>query len=201
MNKCKNCSQELPINSQTCSHCNALVHTSPVEYFYTPTARLLFLYCFTLGVYTIYWFYKNWIAVKKASHSKKIYPFWRSLFSVLFCWSLFDRIQHDAETYGYRQQGSVTATLLFVSNSVLLLIIRISPYSPALIALIPIVVTLQLSALLVMQRTIKFYNEHAIPDYSTKRGLTRGELVFITVVCSWLAMSIGLGLFFVRLVS
>ena len=203
MIKCNNCAQEISVNTQTCGHCNALVHTSPIEYFYTPTIRLLLFYCLTLGVYTVYWFYKNWVAVNKASSNNKIYPFLRSLFAVFFCWRLFDRIHHDATTYGYKHQKlAYTAASLFIIGTVLLFMLRISShYGLEQIVFIFIDFILQLSALLITQRAIKFHNKHAIPSYSTKRQLTRVELVLTTVVCSWLALAIGLGLFLVSSIS
>jgi len=197
MIKCKNCHQDLPVNTRICGHCGTLVHKPPTEYFYTPTIYFLFLYCTTLGLYHAYWFYKNWVAIKKASHEKRIYPFLRALFAIISCWGLLKRIYHDAATYGYKHQKSAyTAAFLFIGSYVLLWIFDKSNLNPVLVLVIcvPIVLALQASALLIAQRAIKFHNKHTIPGYSTKRQLTNVELVWITTVCSSLITGIRLGL-------
>ncbi len=154
--------------------------------FYTPPIRLLFLSCITMGLYQIYWFYKNWAAVKKATGIKGMYPFWRAFFTVLFCWSLFKRIRYDVRAYGYKHQRlAYIVAFIFISScvgsSILGILANISSLPPLqlLIFLLWLLIFLPLEtmALLIMQRAIKFHNEHAIPDYPKKRGLTKGEVV------------------------
>ena len=168
MIRCKNCLKELSANTEACGNCGALVHPSPVVYFGVPMAYLTALCLLTLGIYQIYWFYKNWAAVKKAKGIRGIYPFWRALFSALFCWSLFKRIRNEAGTYGYKHQKSVRiAAFLFISSHVGLLILdelmRITPL-PSPTFLLLVFLSLQIIALLIAQRAIEFHNKHAIAD-------------------------------------
>ena len=46
----------------------------------------------TLGLYHIYWFYKNWQDVKWRTR-EDITPAARSIFSIFFCYGLFKRIR------------------------------------------------------------------------------------------------------------
>jgi hypothetical protein len=199
MIRCKNCLQEIKANTEACGNCGALVHPPPVAYFYTPPIRLLVLSCITMGLYQIYWFYKNWAAVKKATGIKGMYPFWRAFFTVLFCWSLFKRIRHDAGAYGYKHQRlAYIAAFIFISSrvglSILGILANISSLPPLqlLIFLLWLLIFLPLEtmALLIMQRAIKFHNEHAIPDYPKKRRLTKGEVVWIILGCLWWGVSV-----------
>lgn len=41
----------------------------------------------SLGLYDLYWFYKNWEAIRKRDNSS-IYPFWRTVFSLFWCYPL-----------------------------------------------------------------------------------------------------------------
>ncbi len=45
----------------------------------------------TFGIYELYWFWMNWMIVKQHEKSK-IMPIFRALFSVIYCFPLFDRI-------------------------------------------------------------------------------------------------------------
>ena len=57
-------------------------------FFTTSTTKLIVMSLFTLGLYGIYWFYKNWVVIKKIT-GKNIWPFWRAVFSIFFMYSCF----------------------------------------------------------------------------------------------------------------
>jgi hypothetical protein len=75
--------------------------TAPL-YFPVSQTKLILMSIFTLGLYEIYWFYKNWNHVKIRTR-QKIRPFWRAIFSVFYCYSLFKNIQESADSHGSRQ--------------------------------------------------------------------------------------------------
>jgi hypothetical protein len=54
--------------------------------------KLVVMSFFTLGLYEIWWCYKQWAAIRRHEHSD-ILPAARAIFGVLFCWSLFRRIE------------------------------------------------------------------------------------------------------------
>jgi len=55
----------------------------------------------TLGIYEIFWFYKNWSLIKQREKSD-INPFWRAVFGFFFCYQCFSHIRSEAETLGIR---------------------------------------------------------------------------------------------------
>jgi hypothetical protein len=63
--------------------------------------KFLLLSIGTLGLYEIYWFYKNWGFIKARDRSD-ISPAWRSLFGILFCYRLLRRVSDDAVARGGR---------------------------------------------------------------------------------------------------
>jgi len=75
------------------------------KFFAVSNKKFIIMSIATLGIYEIYWFYKNWSAVKKAQNSK-IFPFWRAVFSVFFCYSLFKKVLVSASNHNYRESFS-----------------------------------------------------------------------------------------------
>lgn len=72
-------------------------------FFAVSEAKLLVLSIFTLNIYQVYWAYQHWSRIR-AEEQSKIYPFWRAVFGIFFCYPLFTRI-------GNRSQG-VTGTAI-----------------------------------------------------------------------------------------
>jgi len=70
--------------------------SGPSLFFPTSKTKLMVMYFCTLGFYGYYWFYKNWEFLKEA-RGYKIQPFWRTVFTIFFCYSLFDIIHENAE--------------------------------------------------------------------------------------------------------
>jgi hypothetical protein len=46
----------------------------------------------TLGLYELYWFYKNWTLIKERG-KLEIAPFWRAFFAYFFCYQCFSPLQ------------------------------------------------------------------------------------------------------------
>lgn len=65
-------------------------------FLYISPARLILLSIATLGLYEIYWVYKNWRYIKERD-GLNISPFWRGVFGIFFCHSLLRRIHEDQE--------------------------------------------------------------------------------------------------------
>lgn len=84
-------------------------------FFPTSNKKLLVLFFSTLGIYSIYWFYKHWSFQQKYM-DKKIIPILRSIFYIFFTHSLFKRIKVAADKKGikYSLDFSVLATLYIV---------------------------------------------------------------------------------------
>jgi hypothetical protein len=72
--------------------------------------KLAVMFVATMGLYQLYWFYKQWDRVRDAGDN--VAPAPRSLFSILFCYSLFRRINDS--TYAVGVQTRLPPSLLAV---------------------------------------------------------------------------------------
>ena len=189
---------------ETCDHYNTPGYTPPIEYFYTPLGRFLLFRFFTLGLYDIYWFYKNWIAIKKATGIRRIYPILRSLFAIFFCWSLFKKIHGNAGKYGYKYQNLAhIASFIFIGSRVILFIFgKITILPEAILGALVLMLSIpHIMAIIITQRAIKFHNKHAIAGYSTRRKLTGFEWICVVLGCLWWSVCVGLYLFFMHVLA
>ena len=92
--------------------------SSSNKYFPVSGLKLAIMSVCTLGLYEIYWFYKNWCLVKERDDIV-IHPLLRVIFPVIFCYSLFSRIQETGEEHdqvslatGFLATGWIVARLL-----------------------------------------------------------------------------------------
>lgn len=95
--------------------------TSPVFFPVSPKKLAIMSIC-TFGIYEIYWFYRNWKFLKE-SIGLNIRPFWRALFRLFFCHSLFENINNAAqernirESYKPWQLASAYILLIFTQRA------------------------------------------------------------------------------------
>ena len=78
-----------------------------VTYFTIPTTEFLIFNLLTLGLYSWYWLYRNWKAIKQVEQSN-ISAFWRSTFSILFCHQLFERVEKSLEKHASEKEFSAS---------------------------------------------------------------------------------------------
>ncbi len=90
--------------------------TSSAEFYIVSRKKFLILYIMTLGLYSLYWFYKNW-ARYRDRHGVSIWPVPRAIFSIFFTHSLFRNVQSTLDEKGstYRWAHSAMATLYVVT--------------------------------------------------------------------------------------
>lgn len=88
--------------------------------------KLVVMSICTIGIYELYWYYKNWRLVKEREELD-IMPFWRAFFAYFFCYSLFKRIQASAESQNL--QKSISPGLLATGWIVISILWRLpDPY-------------------------------------------------------------------------
>lgn len=68
--------------------------SSTSTYFTVSRTKLLIMSLCTMGLYDLYWFYKNWSHIKSQQKSK-IRPFWRAFFAPFWAYSAFNHIQDE----------------------------------------------------------------------------------------------------------
>jgi hypothetical protein len=63
--------------------------------------KLVVMSVCTLGIYSVfYWHYKNWRLLSDRPGYYAIRPFWRAVFSPLFCYELFQAIEETSQEHG-----------------------------------------------------------------------------------------------------
>jgi len=66
-------------------------------YYVVGSLKLALLSMCTLGLFDLYWFYRNWKTIK-TNLDLNIMPFWRAFFSPLWGWSLATHINSEADS-------------------------------------------------------------------------------------------------------
>ncbi len=69
---------------------------SEADFYVVSLNKLVILNIVTLGLYSIYWFFKNWDLYKQ-SVDNNIWPIPRAIFNIFFVHSLFGKIKNAAE--------------------------------------------------------------------------------------------------------
>ncbi len=91
--------------------------SNTTDYLFFPTSqlKLLMLFIATFGLYSVYWFYKNW-KLQKQRHHENISPVLRAIFYIFFTHKLFYRIENQSikQSITIKWSASFLATL-FVS--------------------------------------------------------------------------------------
>ena len=85
------------------------------NYYVVAPGKFLTLTVLTLGLYLVYWFYRQWRMIKERDESN-IWPVPRGLFYVFFTHSLYSDINERLEQDGVRFQWSpgISATLVVI---------------------------------------------------------------------------------------
>jgi hypothetical protein len=71
--------------------------TAPI-FFAVSISKFIVLSICSIGIYDLYWFYKNWQLVR-AREQSDILPFWRAFFGIFFCYAMFKEVRdYDLQT-------------------------------------------------------------------------------------------------------
>lgn len=144
-------------------------------YFPISIAKLV-LMCFgTLGFYQYYWFYRNWTAHKQRT-GEDIFPFWRTVFGVIFCYPLVRRIGEAASGHGLEVRGLGWWAAAWIIPSLLWRLP--DPYW--------LVTYLSIFALIPVQRVVNRLNAQVAPGHDANARLNGWN---------WLAVFPGLPVF------
>lgn len=198
---CSKCGLELQKNDKLCSKCgekvsvngsegvnvviqkndkNRIDKNADIDFFYISLFQLFLLNFITAGLYQLYWFIKNWTAVSN-SDGKKRKPFWRGIFSIFYCYSLFKIILNEAKKIGYKTIYS--PTFLFAFYIFLFIFDNIADEVSKKINLpFPwyawlIVIIIESIPIIIIQRAINYYKiEKKLP---IKKKFTAGEMALI----------------------
>lgn len=136
-------------------------------FFETSPGKLILLSIVTLGIYELYWFYRNWKLVKEWTGTD-IKPFWRAFFGFFYCHSLLSHIKECGDKSGTNPKfspGLLTAAWIVVS----LLHKLPDPYW--------LVCYLAVFALVPLQKEIHKLNQLSAPEYPLNNKLSAWQTV------------------------
>ena len=168
---------------------------SRAEYFTVSVRRFMAYSVLSSGMWPLYWFFRNWQAVRKAGYKKKFSPLLRTLFFNFTAFSLLKKILLGAQRAGY--QGNYNPSQLAVFLFVVGFLSRGFEKLPAMpIGLLLVV----LVGLFVLEPVILSPAVEAIQYLSVKQGrdlkennkLTAGQVaLFALGALAWLGLLSG----------
>jgi hypothetical protein len=203
LKKCPYCDQDVLDTALKCIHCGEWIDryepspeaqaiirdkaiNKPTLYFSTTVTKLILLSLSTLGLYHIYWFYRNWKAIEQYQEIK-VGCTVRSLMGFVFCFSLFRKIFHSAQLQGYDKRLSPElialayfyfAVLFFLAD-----VVQRKVWLLWVFSFLP---------LLIIQKVILFNNMKVNPGYMMKKGFSLLELIIVVMGgCVFFCLVIG----------
>ncbi|HKT27352.1 DUF4234 domain-containing protein [Dyella sp.] len=145
--------------------------SAQAPFFAVSPLKLVLMSIFTCGLYELYWFYKNWQSIK-LREKENISPFWRAVFGVFFCYSLFDEIREWQKEHG---KGEMPAGWLAAGWILLTLAYKL-PGPFGLISMASV------AFLIPVQKVINDINRIEAPEHDPNSKITG---------VNWIAMVLG----------
>ncbi len=140
-------------------------------FFTTSTLKLVVMSTVTLGLYELYWFYKNWVMIRDRSGAK-LMPFWRAFFSPIWAYSMFKKIRNVAEDY--ELESTLPAGLLAIGY-ILFQIVSQFPDPYWLIGFLAVAV------LILPNKLALAVNRKRMPDFENNERFTAWNAVGIVL--------------------
>jgi hypothetical protein len=151
--------------------------------FFTRQPALLALYMvMSLGAYALYWFYRNWDAVRVAS-GRKMLPLVRAIFGIFYAWPLFKIMILQARVRGYTKpySGGGLALLYIVPPLVAGFSPHAAKYDNVFLQHEIIVSIVSVAALLLVQDALMWNN--IAKREEPYNSVARGEIWCIALLC------------------
>jgi uncharacterized membrane protein len=140
----------------------------PIPFLYITLTRLIVMSILSLNLYSFYWFYKNWQAIKYST-KRHIMPFWRAFFSIFYAYSLFKQIAEVAKKAHY--EHVVRNTMLAVIYILARFLVKFLGWISLL--MVPL-------CLWPLQKAINFYGRQH--QCKLRHQLSLGEVITLLIV-------------------
>jgi hypothetical protein len=147
----------------------AVAPASPI-FFPVSLTKLLLLSICTLSLYEVYWFYKNWQLVKRRDASD-IIPALRAVFSVFFCYALFQRVQEEAE----KSHASALAAGALAAGWIIFTLLWHLPDPYWLVSFLAVFFMLP------VQHAANAVNNHVAPDHDRNKRFTAWNIATVVI--------------------
>jgi len=159
--------------------------SGPVYFFTASILKLIVMTVFTLGIYELYWFYKNWILIKHRT-GKRLSPLWRATFAPFWGYALFKDIKKVADENGI--ENNVWPVVHGLAFFVLMMIGLVPSYSYlcflAVFALIPANQT----AVTVNQRLVRGFEQNDRFTFANWIVMTLGAMTIGLCIVSYMVL-------------
>jgi hypothetical protein len=166
-----------PYRAPTSSVETDVPSTTEVVFFTTSTFKLAVMSICTLGLYELYWFYKNWDFIEERT-GQDISPLWRAFFAPLWAYSCFKHIKISAKENNV--SGPIPIGLLAIVYLILQALWKLpDPYW--------LVSFMSFTVLIPFNSVALNINRHLISDFKNNETFSGWN---------WVAVVLG-GLFFV----
>jgi hypothetical protein len=162
-----------------------LIAANQPPFFAVSLRKLTVMWLCTFGVYHYYWFYKNWVLIKKRE-SSDIMPAARAFFSVFYCYPCFANISN------FRLAGENRPTMHAGGLAAIWIIAYLFRRLPGPYALIVLMI---IPCMLVVQRRANAINIETLPRHDPNNRFS--PLNWIVIVLGgvfWILAIIGLTL-------
>ncbi|WP_295933095.1 MFS transporter permease [uncultured Xanthomonas sp.] len=169
----------------------AAAPADPLSTLFAPSAAKLALLCATsFGWYALYWFYRNWRALRLLSGRRRISPVWRSVFSLLWVFACFRELERIIGA----QRGALVGWLGPALAYVCLSLLGVWPSALSLLTLLT-----WTPVLLVNQRLARFKQARGLPQSAAERFTAwtwawlaiAGPLALLVMITMMRAVTIG----------
>ncbi|MDV0437766.1 MFS transporter [Xanthomonas sacchari] len=152
---------------------SAAATADPLSMLFAPSTAKLALLCATsFGWYALYWFYRNWRALRLLSGRRRISPVWRSVFSLIWVFACFRGLERTIGAQRGVLVGWLGPALAYVCLSLL-------GAWPSALSLLTLLTWTPL--LLVNQRLARFKQARGLPRSAAER--------FTAWTWTWLAIA------------
>lgn len=169
------------------------------DFYIVSRQKFTVLFIATLGVYTVYWFYKNW-QFYKDRHGEKMWPIARGIFNVFFTHKLFNTVEEklSAAGKGGLWKPASVATVYVIASVIGHILDRLamkemgSPYTDILsiVLLVPVFFTMRTA-----QEKINL--SQGDPEGKSNSRFTIANWFWIAFgALSWLLILFGIALYF-----
>jgi hypothetical protein len=153
--------------------------STDAPFFAVSPLKLVVMSVFTSGLYELYWFYKNWQAIKLRK-KEDIYPFWRAFFAYFFCHALFNEVRECQEKVG---KGKMPAGWLACGWIITYLMWRLpDPFW--------LISTASVVFLVPVQKVVNSINLVEAPDHAPNEKFSVANWITIAVGGSILALAL-----------
>lgn len=142
----------------------------PTPFFAVSVVKLVVLSFCTLGAYQIYWFYKNWKIIKEQEQVHMM-PFWRAIFSIFFCYDLFEKIAKTAINVGLGNLPAASLSSAWIIFQLMLIL-----YKPNFLLSIG-----NVFFLIHVQKTVNQINTIKVPGHNPNSQFSAWNILTVVV--------------------